>query len=109
MMTVEYIVTPDYFRTLGIELKRGRLITEQDRLGSPLVAVIDESFAQKYFPNEDPIGKYLENGIGMKDVEIVGIVGHVKHYGLDGEVPVDPQYYLALRQLPDELMPPMLN
>ena len=41
MMTVEYIVTPDYFRTLGIELKRGRLINEQDRASSPLVAVID--------------------------------------------------------------------
>ena len=105
MMTVEYIVTPDYFRTLGIQLKRGRLINEQDRVGGPLVAVIDESFAHKYFPGEDPIGKYLENGNGMKQIEIVGIVGHVKHYGLDGEVPVDPQYYLSLRQLPDELIP----
>ncbi|MBD0372281.1 MAG: ABC transporter permease [Pyrinomonadaceae bacterium] len=107
MMSVEYMVTPDYFRTLGIELKRGRLIGPQDRAGSPLVAVIDESFAQKYFPNEDPIGKYLENGIGMKDVEIVGIVGHVKHYGLDGEVPVDPQYYIPLQQMPDELVVPV--
>ena len=105
MMTVEYIVTPDYFRTLGIELKRGRLINEQDRIGTPLVTVIDESFAQKYFPNEDPIGKHLENGHGMPPIEIVGIVGHVKHYGLDGEVPVDPQYYMALKQVPDEFLP----
>jgi putative ABC transport system permease protein len=105
MMTVEYLVTPDYFRTLGIELKRGRLLNEQDRAGSPLVAVIDESFAQKYFPGEDPIGKHLENGNGMKMIEIVGIVGHVKHYGLDGEVPVDPQYYLALQQIPNEILP----
>jgi putative ABC transport system permease protein len=109
MMSVEYVVSPDYFRTLGLELKRGRLINEQDRVGSPLVAVIDESFAQKYFPNEDPIGKYLENGNDMKDVEIVGIVGHVKHYGLDGEVPVDPQYYLALRQIPDDLVVPIVK
>ncbi|HKS27516.1 MAG TPA: ABC transporter permease [Pyrinomonadaceae bacterium] len=105
MMTVEYIVTPDYFRTLGIELKRGRLISEQDRVGTPLVAVIDESFAQKYFPNEDPIGKFLENGHGPSQIEIVGIVGHVKHYGLDGEVPVDPQYYMAFKQVPDEILP----
>lgn len=105
MMTVEYLVTPDYFRTLGVELKRGRLISEQDRAGSPLVADIDESFAQRYFPGEDPIGKYLENGNGQKEVEIVGIVGHVKHYGLDGEVPVDPQYYMALRQVPDQFLP----
>jgi putative ABC transport system permease protein len=108
-MSVEYIVTPDYFRTLGLELKRGRLITEQDRAGTPLVAVIDESFAQKYFSNEDPIGKHLEAGSGLKDVEIVGIVGHVKHYGLDGEVPVDPQYYLAFRQIPDELVAPVFR
>ena len=105
MMSVEYIVTPDYFRTLGLEVKKGRLITEQDKAGSPLVAVIDESFAQKYFPGEDPIGKLLENGNGMQSIEIVGIVGHVKHYGLDGEVPVDPQYYLAFRQVPDEILP----
>jgi putative ABC transport system permease protein len=109
MMAVEYIVTPDYFRTLGIGLKRGRLIGEQDRVGTPLVTVIDESFAQKYFPGEDPIGKYLENGNGMESIEIVGIVGHVKHYGLDGEVPVDPQYYLALRQVPDESLPVVVS
>jgi putative ABC transport system permease protein len=109
MMAVEYVVTPDYFRTLGLELKRGRLITEQDRAGTPLVAVIDESFAQKYFPGEDPVGQYLENGNGLPSVEIVGIVGHVKHYGLDGEVPVDPQYYLAFRQVPDQLVAPVFR
>ncbi len=105
MMAVEYIVTPDYFRTLAIELKRGRLIQEQDRAGTPLVAVIDESFAEKYFPGQDPIGKYLENGNGAKDIQVVGIVGHVKHYGLEGDVPVNPQYYLALNQVADDFLP----
>lgn len=105
MMAVEYLVTPDYFRTLAIELKKGRLINEHDREGKPLVAVIDESFAETYFPGQEPIGQYLENGNGMKDIEVVGVVAHVKHYGLDGEVPVDPQYYLALSQVPDELLP----
>ena len=109
MMTVEYVVTPDYFRTLGIELKRGRLIGEQDRAGSPLVAVIDESFAQKYFPGQDPLGKYLDNGNDMKQIEIVGIVGHVKHFGLAGEVPLDPQYYLSLEQIPKEILPNILS
>jgi predicted permease len=104
-MAVEYIVTPDYFRTLGIELKRGRLINEHDRTGGPNVAVIDEVFAQKFFPGEDPIGKYLENGNGVKQIEVVGVVGHVKHYGLDGVVPVDAQYYLPLRQVPDDTLP----
>ena len=51
------------------------------------------------------MGKYLENGNGLSPIEIVGIVGHVMHYGLDGEVPVDPQYYLALQQVPDEFLP----
>ncbi len=109
MMAVEYIVTPDYFRTLGLELKRGRLITEQDRVDSPLVAVIDESFAQKYFAGQDPIGQFLENGNGGKSIEIVGIVGHVKHYGLDGEGPVDPQYYLPILQVPDEMLPVVVS
>ncbi|HEX5886277.1 MAG TPA: FtsX-like permease family protein, partial [Pyrinomonadaceae bacterium] len=105
MMAVEYLVTPDYFRTLAIELKKGRLINEHDREGKRLVAVIDESFAERYFPGQEPIGRYLDNGNGMKNIEVVGVVGHVKHYGLDGEVPVDPQYYLALSQAPDELLP----
>jgi putative ABC transport system permease protein len=105
MMAVQYIVTPDYFRTLGIELKRGRLITEQDKAGTPLVTVVDESFAQKYFPGEDPVGQYLDYGPEVPPLEIIGIVGHVKHYGLDGEVPVDPQFYLPLRQVPDQFLP----
>jgi putative ABC transport system permease protein len=109
MMAVQYIVTPDYFRTLGIELKRGRLITDQDRPSSPFVTVIDESFAQRYFPGEDPIGKSLDYGHDVPPLEIVGIVGHVKHYGLDGEVPVDPQFYIPLRQVPDEFFPRVVS
>jgi putative ABC transport system permease protein len=109
MMSLQYIVTPDYFRTLGIELKRGRLFTEQDTTQTPLVIVIDESFAQKYFPGEDPIGKFLEGNAEVPAPEIIGIVGHVKHYGLDGEVPVDPQFYYALNQVPDQFLPSIVN
>ena len=108
MMGVLYIVTPDYFRTLGIELKKGRLITAQDRAGSQPVTVIDESLAQKFFPNEDPIGKRLTDGEGGADsppFEIVGVVEHVKHYGLDGEVPVDAQFYYAFEQVPERFFP----
>jgi putative ABC transport system permease protein len=101
MMGVLYIATPDYFRTMGIDLKRGRYLTTQDRADSEPVVVIDESLAQKYFPNEDPIGKRLTNDPEQPPFEIVGIVEHVKHYGLDGEVPVDPQFYYALEQVPD--------
>jgi putative ABC transport system permease protein len=111
MMGVLYVVTPDYFRTLGVELKKGRLIDERDRAGSPLVALIDESLAQKYFPNEDPVGKRLENGFGPDETsfEIIGVVEHVKHYGLEGEVPVDPQFYYAFNQVPEKFLPVLSN
>jgi putative ABC transport system permease protein len=108
LMAVQYITTPEYLQTMGIELKRGRYLSEQDRRDAPLVAVIDESLAQKYFPNEDPLGKRLTlGGHGphqMPAYEIVGIVEHVKHYGLEGETPVDPQFYFSLNQASDELL-----
>ena len=105
MMAVIYNITPGYFRTMGINLKKGRYLTEQDRADSQPVVVIDESLAQKYFPNEDPLGKRLTNGPDLPSYEIVGIVEHVKHYGLDGETPVDPQFYFALEQFPEKYLP----
>ncbi len=111
LMAVQYMTTPEYFQAMGIRLKKGRFLSAQDRRDSPLVAVIDESLAQKYFPNEDPLGKRLTfggHGPGqpqMPKYEIVGIVEHVKHYGLDGQVPVEPQFYFALNQASDEMLP----
>jgi len=75
-----YEVEPDYLKVMGIPLKRGRFFTAQDNEYSPLVAVIDESFAEKYFPNEDPIGKGIVDEFLGKPAEIVGVVGHVKHW-----------------------------
>ena len=105
MMAVAYTTTPGYFQTMGIKLKKGRYLTEQDRADAQHVVVIDESLAEKYFPNEDPLGKRLTNGPDFPAYEIVGIVEHVKHYGLDGEVPVEPQYYLPLEQFPEKYIP----
>jgi putative ABC transport system permease protein len=109
IMSVVYVATPDYFKTMGIRLKRGRLFTEQDRQDTPLVVVIDESLAAKAFPGEDPLGRRLQRGHQNPPSEIIGIVEHVKHYGLDGEVPVEPQFYYSLKQAPDDMMAVISN
>ncbi len=93
-------VTPDYFQTMGIPLRRGRVFTEQDREGALPVAVIDEKLARTYFPDADPMGKRL--AIGGKNWQIVGVVGHVKNYGVDQESRVET--YLPFYQSPRPAM-----
>jgi putative ABC transport system permease protein len=81
-----YAVTPDYFPAMGIPLVRGRLFTEQDNAKSPRVAIINETLAKQFFPNEDPIGKQINITNGPDTWrQIVGIVGDVKQYGIDKE------------------------
>jgi putative ABC transport system permease protein len=84
-------ITPDYFRTMGIRLVKGRLFTEQDMVEAPGMAVIDDTLARRYFPNEDPIGKRLKPEDVSEDAarlyEIVGVVGSVREDGLDKEAP----------------------
>jgi putative ABC transport system permease protein len=81
-----YSVTPDYFPAMGIRLLRGRLFNSHDDLHAPRVAIINETLARQFFPNEDPLGKRLlvTNG---PDVwrQIVGIVADIKQYGVDKE------------------------
>ncbi|MEK6321100.1 MAG: ABC transporter permease [Acidobacteriota bacterium] len=78
-----YAVTPDYFKAMGIPVLRGRVFTEQDRTGATRVAIINQEMAEKYFPDEDPIGKRIHVTQGPETFrEIVGIVGDVKQYGL---------------------------
>jgi putative ABC transport system permease protein len=86
------VVSPGYFSAMGVPLKRGRLFTEQDTATSRLVAVVDESFVRRHFPDEDPIGRGLDIGNGV-DVpyEIVGIVGDVS-YGTLEAVPTPTMY-----------------
>jgi putative ABC transport system permease protein len=82
-------VTQDYFQTMGIPLMKGRYFTDQDSPDSQLVAIIDETMARVYWPDEDPIGKRLSwssNNGNPIWAEIVGVVGAVKHIGLDGVV-----------------------
>jgi len=99
-----YEVEPDYFKVMGIALKRGRLFTAQDDENSPLVAVIDESFAKQYFPHQDPIGRSIIDEFLGKPAEIVGIVGHVKQWGLDDKLSLHAQFYIPFSQIPDKYM-----
>jgi putative ABC transport system permease protein len=104
--TMLYIVSPDYLQAMGIRLIKGRFFTMQDTQHNPRVAVIDESFARQQFPNEEPLGQYLAgDGKNNPDAEIVGVVAHVKHFGLDAVERVQPQLYLPFNQAPDDMVP----
>ena len=87
----------DYFRTMGIPLKKGRFFNEDDTTDKPQVVIIDEKFAQRFWPNSDPIGKHLWFD-PKKPYTIVGVVGVVKQYGLetDGKIAT----YFAQNQNP---------
>jgi predicted permease len=76
------VATIDYFRALQIPLRKGRFFDDRDKAESPLVVVIDEKFAQRFWPRESAIGKHLWFD-PKKPMEIVGVVGTVKQYGLD--------------------------
>jgi putative ABC transport system permease protein len=79
-------VSTDYFKVLRIPLMRGRSFSESDGPQSPPVLLINRTMADRYFPNEDPIGKRMQLGINGFTGQIVGVVGDVKHVGLDAEV-----------------------
>ena len=87
-------VTANYLQLLHIPLIKGRYLTDEDRAGSPLVAVINEAAARKYFPDEDPIGQSIL--INSKERAIVGIVGNIRHLG--PEQPVRQECYLPMVQ-----------
>ncbi len=84
------LVSPEYFQAMGIRLLRGRAFTEQDLPGSPPVVVVNDALVDKYFTDEDPLGKRFQFG------EIVGVVADVKMFGLDAEP--SPEVYLNYRQ-----------
>ena len=94
------LVSPDYFRTLEIPLLRGRFFTAADKLDSTPVVLINQALAQRYWPNENAIGKRIQIPTSTKAVwaTIVGIVGDLHHRGLDQ--PVKPEWYVPLSQAP---------
>src|SRR6266480_4554401 len=92
--------TPHYFRTLGIPLRKGRTFTDADRLGAAGVLLISETAAHMFFPAGDAIGQKIDFGAGggyeKNKGEIVGVVGDVRHFGLDA--PIAPTFYVPLSQ-----------
>jgi predicted permease len=101
------IVTPDYLNVMGMRLRRGRFLNEQDRIGHALVVVIDDNLALHAFAGSDPVGKGLWiQGMNSNPVRIVGVVSHVRHWGLagDDQSRVRDQIYCSFYQLPDPLV-----
>ncbi|HLN02314.1 MAG TPA: ABC transporter permease [Bryobacteraceae bacterium] len=104
---INYFVQPDYLSVLRIPLKRGRFLTAEDHEHSPLVIVIDDQFARQYFANDNPISRRIHFDILNATAEIVGVVGHVKQWGLDESSAshTQPQCYFSAFQIPDQFMP----
>jgi predicted permease len=84
---------PGYFESMQIPLRSGRLFNAQDRLGTDPVAIIDDTLARQYWPNENPIGKHMRNGRNAPWSTIVGIVGHVNHSDLSSDANKGTYYY----------------
>jgi len=101
-----YLVQPDYLKVMRTPLKRGRFLSESDNETTPFVIVIDEEFAKQFFRDRDPIGQRVNFSILNTTAEIVGIVGHVKQWGLDENTssPVHAQCYFSLLQVPDSFL-----
>ena len=85
MFATDLAATPDYFSTIGIPLIEGRYFTEHDRADTRRVVIINQSFAKRFWPNESPVGKQLQIVGNDSTSEIVGVVGDVKHFGLEGK------------------------
>jgi len=104
------MVSPDYFRAMGVPLRAGRLIDDRDRENAPRVAVVNETFASVFLTNEYPLGKRVKLGSARGPfpwLTIAGVVGDVKHGGLDSET--RPEMYVPVLQplLPTWGVPPM--
>ncbi|HYN84821.1 MAG TPA: ABC transporter permease [Pyrinomonadaceae bacterium] len=105
---VNYRTTvPGYFEAMRIPVSRGRDFTNNDKTDSPRVGVVNETFARQYFPDEDPVGRRLidppvPNATPQPPMEIVGVVGDVKHWGLDDKPA--PYLYVPHAQAGDNFM-----
>jgi predicted permease len=103
---LSYVVEPDYLKTLRIPVVRGRFFSDADSESTRPVAVIDEVFAHKFFGKEDPLGRHITLQQGEVKAEIMGIVPHVKQWGLDSDETqqLRAELYVPFMQLPDAAM-----
>ena len=93
------VVSSNYFATMGTRLLRGRFFTADDSASKPAVMIINQAFARKYFPDQDPLGQRIYNGDPTHAMEIVGIVEDLKEGPLDVET--RPVMYSAFDQEPE--------
>ena len=102
-----YLVEAGFQRAMGITLERGRFVTPDDDENAPVVVDIDDIFARTYFRNANPVGKHIHLETFNVTAEIVGVVGHVKQWGLDADRQgaVEAQFEYPFMQLPEKLMP----
>jgi predicted permease len=102
--TLGFITGPDFLQTMRIPLIRGRFISQQDTINSPLVAVIDSELARNYFPGKDPIGRTITFP-QVGDYQIIGVVGHVQHWQVGFSSPfMQNQSYVSIYQVQDRWM-----
>jgi predicted permease len=102
-----YLAESGFEKAMGITLVRGRFITPEDNENSRVVIVIDDVFARMCFPHENPIGKRVHLEQFGVQAEIVGVVRHIKQWGLDADPKstIEAQFYYPFLQLPEKLMP----
>ena len=101
-----FLVESGFREAMGINLRRGRFVTDQDNENTPIVIDIDENFARTYFPGQDPIGKHINFTEFNVQAEVVGVVGHVKQYALDADPPgaIQAQFFYPFMQIPEKVM-----
>jgi putative ABC transport system permease protein len=90
------VATTDYFRAVGMQLRRGRAFTEADREGAPPVMIVNESFARRFYPNEDPLGQRIIIRNQPEIREIIGVVNDIRHFGPDQDPA--PEMYAPYNQ-----------
>ena len=103
---LSYVIEPGYLKAMGIPLERGRFFTAQDNEHRRTVVVVDDVFARKFFPGQNPIGRRIHLNNFDQVAEIVGVIGHVKQWGLDSDDanPLRAELYHPFMQLPDKAM-----